>query len=211
MSCPQLFFMCSKHSDTKKVEKAANESSLVTKPTDSMESSMEVHRADRERNLYLAKSYLGEVLTADLREIIRDSAIKIMRESEIVEELQDRIRNYEDHIQCLEQLVRELQLMLRKTLEKENSVHSGDSHSSTEKAENTKAALAESNRIYALKQWFGRPIEESKSMIVNPTVTEGIPLTQQNHIQKKEKMMFHKNSNGTHSSAGGEGVLDDFM
>lgn len=211
MTCPLLFLMCSKqHSDMKKVEveKKAKESSLATIPTDSTpESSLEVHRVDRERNLFLAKSYVGEVITEDLREIIRESAMKIMRENTIVEELQDRIRNYEDHIQCLEQLVRELQLMLRKTLEKENSVQSGDSQGSAD----DNAKVIESNRMQALKQWFTRPIEETKLAVnVTPTVTEGFPLTQK-HLQKKDKMMFHKTSHGTHSSAGGEGVLDDFM
>lgn len=190
-------------------------SSTITKPTDTMEEDCITHHADRERNLFLAKSYIGEVIAADLREIIRDSATKVMKENEIIEELQDRIRNYEDHIQCLEQLVRELQLMLRNSLEKESSVHSGDSHGShgsPEKVENnaTKQTVVTSDalRMQSLKHWFARPIEDMKTSSVE---IEGSPSPPVHTPPKKEKMMFHKTSHGTHSSAGGEGILDDFI
>jgi len=164
---------------------------VKTKVTMSKES------VERDRNLFLAKSYLAEVITADLREIIQGSAKKLVKENELIEELQDRISNYEDHIQCLEQLVKELQLMLRNALGKENSISSDEgSIGSQGKA-----------RTHALKTWFSRPLDESKQ--------SGSPQSQPGNVLEgtlapKREKMAHKHPKATHSSSQ-EGVLDDFI
>ena len=63
------------------------------------------------------QSSLGEFLVLELREAIKEATKKIVQNDQRVEELEEKIRNYEDHIDCLEQLVKELQSLLRSTFE----------------------------------------------------------------------------------------------
>lgn len=64
----------------------------------------------------LLQAYLGEFLVQELREAIHSASHRIIENNQKIEALEEKVRGYEDHIDCLEQLVRELQLMLRTTI-----------------------------------------------------------------------------------------------
>jgi hypothetical protein len=64
---------------------------------------------------------LTDLIVAELRGSLKEASSRILSNDNQVEELEENIRNYEDQIRCLEQLVGELQQMLRVILEKEES------------------------------------------------------------------------------------------
>lgn len=88
--------------------------------TSECEVTKDLERKENARNALQAS--LGEFLVFELREAISDAAKKIIQNDQKIEELEDKIRNYEDHIDCLEQLVKELQALLRSAFETQDQL-----------------------------------------------------------------------------------------
>lgn len=135
---------------------------------------------------------IGKLIVNEVKLIVRDAARQIIDEHEEIEELKCKLKNYEDHIQCLEQLVNELQLMLRNELNRSSTTDSGSPRSQSSETNNGSEKV-DRNSMVKLANWLSR--------------SEGT----MRHSADRVKLQYKQSEGSNDKANNSEGVLNDFL
>jgi predicted RNase H-like nuclease (RuvC/YqgF family) len=104
---------------------------------------------------------IGQIIADEMRHIVRGAAKQIMEDHEEIEDLKCKVKNYEDHIHCLEQLVNELQLMLRNEMNRESTTDESSHSPNPEKHESNQKS--QRNSMLKIANWLSRSQGNIKS------------------------------------------------
>ena len=139
------------------------------------------------------KECMGKLLIQEIRDVVRYATKQVLVENEEIEELHCKIKNYEDHIACLEQMVEQLQLMLRSQLDREGMTDGGSTSSG--ELNTAKKVEVPPPTILGFK-WM-----RQSSALNDQTI-----LSQQHKLR-----MEYKLSKENKKSSASNGSLDDFL
>lgn len=139
------------------------------------------------------KECMGKFLMQEIKGLVREAAKQVLDENEVIEELQCKVKNYEEHIACLEQMVEQLQLIIRSQLESEGLTDDGSSSS----GEAAKKVQTE-KKTTSLLDWLRS----------NPAPA---PITPIPNNQTSKSRIEYKQTKKAQPSTSSQGSLDDFL
>lgn len=101
-----------------------------------MSSTIPTNEDDHAESVDLLKRCLGDFIVYEMKSVVQAAAYRMVEDNQEIQELKETIRYYEDHIKCLEQLVRDLQSLLRNELNKPEGAEEDENSSTPSNPEN---------------------------------------------------------------------------